>query len=445
MTGGPDIGPWNDDVGGDGGDDGGGGDGSSGGTAGEMIPFQNGVAVDPNGLLRQESKHELAAHLTMLGIRARNADLNQEMSRASTLRFVSLTRLEKEIATRLKSGQPVLETMRRLAGLTQIQYVFVIPEENELVIAGPAEGWKINQHGLPVGQASGRPVLHLDDLVTVLRTFGPGGKGVFGCSIDPRPAHLKATKEYIDQSAARGPLAPNAVPGWMRQIEDRMGLQDIVIYGVPADSRVARVIIDADYRMKLIGIGKLNTGAGIPSVFDLMASQKDKDKLPLNALRWWLTMNYSSVLHSGDKNVYEMKGSSVLVKSEDQMVTATGDRIHTGKASRRQPEIRRQVHRTLPGTRQARSRLRRPAECLRPRHDGRARSHGRTRPENRLEHGSLRPRWRLSARPLARPPGGQVRHQPPRLRRQRYRRPSRRWCPRRSPRSAEKSRDGENL
>jgi len=128
-------------------------------------------------------------------------------------------------------------------------------------------------------------------------------------------------------------LAPTAVTGWLKQIEDRMGLQDIVIYGVPADSRVGRVMVDADYRMKLIGIGKLNSQVGIPSVFDLLASQKSAEKMPLNALRWWLTMNYSSIVHSADKHVFELQGSSVLVKSEDQMISSSGAQVGTGKAS----------------------------------------------------------------------------------------------------------------
>ncbi len=48
---------------------------------------------------------------------------------------------------------------------------------------------------MAVGTTSGKPALQLDDLVTVLRTFSPGAKQVFGCSIDPRPEGLKAVKD----------------------------------------------------------------------------------------------------------------------------------------------------------------------------------------------------------------------------------------------------------
>ena len=46
------------------------------------------------------------------------------------------------------------------------------------VIGGPAEAWRYNETGLPVGESSGRPTLQLDDFVTVLRTFSPGGSAL---------------------------------------------------------------------------------------------------------------------------------------------------------------------------------------------------------------------------------------------------------------------------
>ena len=32
--------------------------------------------------------------------------------------------------------------MRHLAGLHRIQYVIAVPEEHDILLAGPAEGWK---------------------------------------------------------------------------------------------------------------------------------------------------------------------------------------------------------------------------------------------------------------------------------------------------------------
>jgi hypothetical protein len=297
-----------------------------------MTQWDSGVRVDPNGLLYRISEKDLSGDLAAVGMRARQADLNTDMARPSALRMVSLKRLEQEVARRIANGESVVESMQQLAGLSQVQYVFVYPDEDEVVIAGPAEGWRYDETGRAVGAESGRPTLQLDDLVTVLRTFSDGGRQIFGCSIDPRPEGLKAIKEFAAASQARGPLAAGSVGRWAQQLGQKLGRQDITVYGVPGDSRVARVIVEADYRMKLIGVGKLNAGPHVPDYFDLLAKNPQANTGSLDALRWWLTMQYESVLHSDDRNAFEVRGSSVLCQSENQFITSQGERVETGKA-----------------------------------------------------------------------------------------------------------------
>ncbi|MCA9015661.1 MAG: DUF1598 domain-containing protein [Planctomycetaceae bacterium] len=302
---------------------------------GSISQFDSGVRVDPNGLLHHISKQELNGRLAALGVKARQADLNQNVAQNSQLRLVSLTRLEKEVQQLIEEGRSPVETMKMLAGVTKIEYVFVYPEENEVVIAGPAEAWIYNEQGLAVGVESGRPVLQLDDLVTVLRTFSNQGEKIFGCSFDPRPEGLARVKEFVAQSNARGPLRAGAgVLSWTRQLKEKLGVQDITLYGVPDTSRVARVLIEADYRMKLIGIGKMDAGKNIPSYFDLLAKEDNKGTQNLEALRWWLTMKYDSVLHNAERTAYQVVGSSVLCQSENQIVTKEGQRLQTGQAEK---------------------------------------------------------------------------------------------------------------
>ncbi|MFN0199057.1 MAG: DUF1598 domain-containing protein [Planctomycetaceae bacterium] len=299
---------------------------------GTISPFITGVRVDPKGLLRMLTREEDRQELSTLSRKARAADLNSDLAKPSSLRMVSLTRLEREVAKRLADGQPVVETMQHLAGITEIKYVLIYPDEQEIVIAGPAEGWKYDERGQAIGQASGKPTLYLDDFVTVLRIFAPEGAGLFTCSINPREEGLKALKDYVDQSQARGPIGSTAVGSWVKQLQKKLGMQDIVLDGVPGDSRVARVIVEADYRMKLIGIGKLQGPEGVESFFDLLSKNDQKNPPNLEALRWWLTMKYDSVEHSADRNVFAIEGSSVLCQSENEMLNAQGQRVHTGKA-----------------------------------------------------------------------------------------------------------------
>jgi hypothetical protein len=308
------------------------------GTGGTISPFgignQNpgGVSVDPYGKMTLLAKADPSVRLRELASSARVADLNTDMAQASDLRVVSLTRLEREVAQRLERGEPVPTSMRQLAGLTRVQFVFLDGKSNDILIAGPAEGWRYDQTGAAVGAQSGKPVLHLDDLVTVLRTFGPQGASAFQCSIDPRAEGMKAVQEYAANSAARGPLSSGAgVRNFANRLGQLLGEQDVYVGGVPADSRVARVIVEADYRMKLIGIDKLQE-AGLPSFFDLLSASSSSEPVVTKALRWWLTMNYEAVLHSSDKTAFEFVGQAVKCLSEDEFLNANGERVSTGRA-----------------------------------------------------------------------------------------------------------------
>ena len=269
------------------------------------------------------------------------------MRAVSPLRLVSLTRLENEVAKSLAEGRGVPETMQHLAGLSQVRYVFVYPEQHEVIIGGPAEGWKYNESGAAVGRESNRPSLYLDDLVTVIRTFAPQGAGYFNCQIVPREDGLRNIKQFVEESNAAGPLDAASVQRWTKQLQQKLGLQDVEINGIADDSRVAQVIFEADYRLKLIGIGKLSGGPGIPSYFDLLPRTGDVKSQTMDALRWWLSMKYDAVLHSADHNVFEVQGSAVLCQSENEKISAKGQRIHTGTIRGNEPAVCCELHTAL--------------------------------------------------------------------------------------------------
>ena len=249
----------------------------------------------------------------------------------SDLRFVSLTQLEREASKRLAEGRPIVETMKNLAGITQLKYVVVDPKSRDVLIGGPSEAWKYDSNGNPIGVKSGRPTLQLDDLVTVLRTFSNDGPQNFGCSFNPRQEGLQQLQAFVEKSNNRGPLDSGAVKGWVNQLQSKLGPQDIELWGVPRDSRVARVVTEADYRLKMIGIGKLEGGPHVPSIFELLTVEEQKSS-KLDALRWWLTMKYDAILHSPDHNVFEIQGPSVQCLSENQYLTEKGERVGTGQA-----------------------------------------------------------------------------------------------------------------
>ncbi|MFP6700798.1 MAG: DUF1598 domain-containing protein, partial [Planctomycetaceae bacterium] len=238
----------------------------SGGTVSDTGQM-SGVHIDPGGLLTRVATADTSGRLESLSHFATTADDNAIVNRRSRLRLVSLKRLEQEVARRLETGEPLPADIRHLAGLQQIQFVFTYPETGDIVIAGPAEGFRVNTTtGTAIGATSGHPVLQLDDLVTVLRAFTAEGGGVIGCSIDPRPEGLKKINDFVARSNRKGSLSPAAVKNWTSQLGNALGRQDITVTGVPADSRVARVMVEADYKMKLIGIGQLDAGTHVPGI-----------------------------------------------------------------------------------------------------------------------------------------------------------------------------------
>ena len=83
--------------------------------------------------------------------------------------MISLTRLEKQIQLNEALGQGIDETMKYLAGLRRIEYVFVYPETGDLVVAGPAGDWTVAGENRVVSCETGDPVVRLDDLVVVFR------------------------------------------------------------------------------------------------------------------------------------------------------------------------------------------------------------------------------------------------------------------------------------
>lgn len=301
------------------------------GVGGTATPFQTGVRVAPGRLLSRVTTQDQTGRLASVGQQVRQAAINEDMANSSDLRLISLKRLEQEVAQRLAQGLPVPESMARLGGLSKVEFLFVDAAENDIIIGGPAEAWEFQGTAEPVGVKSGRPMLQLDDLVVVLRTFAAGERD-FGCSINTRDAGVKALQEYAAKSQERGPINARSVRNWVNQLQNKLGRQDIVVWGVPSDSRVARVIVEADYRMKLIGIDKLDAGKTIPSYFDLLSKAAQQNPPAMEALRWWLTMKYEAVAHSPDKSVFEIQGSAVLCQSENQMLTAEGKHLPTGKS-----------------------------------------------------------------------------------------------------------------
>lgn len=286
-----------------------------------------GVAIDAEGVLHRTLAEDPTGALTEQRRDAAQAALGPELSAPTPLRLVSLNRLERAIRAQVDQQRRPTEEMLSLAGLTRLQFVFFYPETGDIVIGGPAEGWMTDLSGRKVGLKSGRPVLELQDLVVALRAFPPQGAhdGFIGCSIDPTEEGLAAMQQFLLS------IGGNAVPGDEQFITEglrtSLGLQTVRIDGVAATTHFAQVLVEADYRMKLIGIGLERPAVRLVSYVE----RASPAAVSRNALqRWFFVPDYQCVRASEDRLAMELVGESVRLVGESELVTADGARVEGG-------------------------------------------------------------------------------------------------------------------
>ncbi len=280
-----------------------------------------GVVVDAEGILRSATVDEMnrLAKFRVEQIK----QLPDDMGVVTPLRKVSLRRLQEEFLARKEKAQMPLftEEMEYLAGLTRIQYVFVYPEEKDIVLVGPAEPIKVTADGHMVGAKSSHPILQLDHLLVAMRTAEAAGREAISCSIDPTKEGIAAFNRIVGQTKKfDDTLGP--------RLQQAMGMQDVTITGVPAGSDFARTMVAADYRMKRLAMGfdKIPV-RGLGTYLSMISSQSPA--MP----RWWMAPNYEAILKDPQGLAWELRGLGVKVMTEDTIFSKDGVANRTGKAN----------------------------------------------------------------------------------------------------------------
>jgi hypothetical protein len=209
--------------------------------------------------------------------------------------------------------------------------VFVYPASGDVVLAGPAGDWKVDPNGRIVSVDSGEPVVRLDDLLTLLRRGGAAAESHFGCSINPRQEALAKTQAFLASSSQK-PLEPGQRKKWLGDLRGTVGLQNIEIWGVDPASRLARVLVEADYHMKLVGMGLAEGVDGVESYLASIRVAAGGSPPPMSVLRWWFALNYKQIRTSPAEDAFELVGQGVRVLSENEMLAAQGQRVHTNQS-----------------------------------------------------------------------------------------------------------------
>ena len=279
-----------------------------------------GVAISTDGFLAMPitRDRELARDAYAKAMKPQAAALKNKVS----MRMISLRAIEEAMAkSKDKNANDLPQDIIFLAGIQRIEFVFLYPEQNDIVLAGPGEGWKVDENANIVGITTGRPVLRLEDLMLALRTTENARNGGISVSIDPTEEGRLA----LDRAAASfGQFRPEAT----EVFEKAMGPQKISINGVPKTSHLARTLVASDYKMKRIAM-KLEPSPikGLGSYVDMIKSQP-KNMMP----RWWMACDYEPMAKSADGLAWQLRGKGVKVMTEDELIVK-GKVIGAGKTS----------------------------------------------------------------------------------------------------------------
>ncbi|HEV3021519.1 MAG TPA: DUF1598 domain-containing protein [Pirellulales bacterium] len=244
------------------------------------------------------------------------------------LRKVSLRQMQAAIIEAREAGKELPDEVRYLAGIQRIQYVFVYPEQSDIVLAGFGEGWQVDKHGNMLGKTTGRPVMELDDLIVALRSAESAAQGGISCSIDPTKEGLERMQAYM----RRFVVGSTDAKSFARGLEQELGPQTVTFQGVPANTRFAAVLLTADYRMKRLAMAfEHSLVRGLTSYLHMLKGNAGafQNVLP----RWWLASDYEPMLTDGEGLAWELRGPGVKAMTEDEMVAADGTRQALGTAN----------------------------------------------------------------------------------------------------------------
>jgi hypothetical protein len=264
-----------------------------------------GISVDAKGIvgnLDPKAAEELAVER-----RRALADGNWT-GKAGDSRKVSLKAVAAAVASATAKSATVPAEAMYLGGLQRIDHVFVDPDAGDIVLTGPADTLVVDQAGNVVGASTGRPPLMLEDLVVALRAIDAAKNGGMTCSIDPTPEGIANLQTLLARQATMA--NPQAT---FTAMEQALGPQKVTVSGVPTDSRFARVLVAADYRMKRIGMGHEPSGLQkLPSYLAMVPAGGRAMATP----RFWLEAEYDPIARDPDELAWKIGGRRMKCLTE---------------------------------------------------------------------------------------------------------------------------------
>ena len=282
-----------------------------------------GIAIDAQGIVGNLDPKALES----LAAERRQALADVAAGEPSDLRQVSLARISAAVEASIAGRAPLSADVLFLGGLERITHLFVDPENHDIVLAGPADRISVDPMGNVVGAKSRRPLLQLEDLLVALRAIDGARQGGILCSIDPTPEGITRLTTFLSKQRTIGPDANRIFRG----MEEAVGPQVVTVGGLPGDSRMARVFVAADYRMKRIGMGLEESGvAGLPSYLSMVPAGGRATALP----RFWLEAEYDPIARDPAELAWKIGGRRMKCLTESDVAGRGG--VQRGAAGKDQ-------------------------------------------------------------------------------------------------------------
>jgi len=269
----------------------------------------NGIDINANGRvipLSSERSDELGRAMQRV-----MEPVPASLDRRVTRRAISLKRLDAEVNRIVEQQEFLPDSIRYFGGLTSIDYIVLVPEENDILLVGPAEGWRADAAGNIVGTQSGLPVLIFEDFLTALRVWNrPNAPQAVSGAFEPT-AEMQARLTRLHRQLTN--INANNAAAYAAALEEAHGDVPVVIAGVPASSRFARILVAADFTMKRIAFGLEESQVrNVPSYVGLVATSR-----PGISPQFWLSSEYTATTHDSRRLTWRLGNVRVRTTSRE--------------------------------------------------------------------------------------------------------------------------------
>jgi hypothetical protein len=302
---------------------------AQGGTS-SMMPYRNGVRIDPKGIIERVDANKLPANTVRLPSKVKPLSVSLtklgEWQTPTNLRWISLHQLDEQIAERADAFAPARANlaMEVMAGIYRIDYVAYDKTNQEWLLGGPAGDLIWNPSGELLNAESNLPPLLLEDLLSIAPHV-LNARGELGCTIDPDPQRLQEAYQMAQSPSALRALQ-RSPDRWVEQWRQKLGRQQTKVIGLPQESPAGYAMIIADSHMKRLGLELEHRPKSLKSYWQ-EREVFGGSRTDVGMVRWWFSLTDNKIPMDPDRKIYHFESSNVQVLSEAQMLNAMGGRI----------------------------------------------------------------------------------------------------------------------